>query len=120
VESAIVPASPLVEDLLAALEAGKPALFTADDCRVIANEITTVRGYLKDVPAIVRERDALKAAVDRVRALHTLDGHGPVYAESGPVDVDVWCDGCQAGASLNDDGRCPTLAALEGEASSDA
>jgi hypothetical protein len=59
------------------------------------------------------ERDELKAAVERVRALHTIDGHGPGWAGSDPVDAHAWCEGCEAGG-LDDDGQCPTLAALEG------
>jgi hypothetical protein len=57
----------------------------------------------------------LEAALDRVRALHTIDGHGPGWAGSDPVDAHAWCEGCEAGG-LDDDGQCPTLAVLDGQA----
>lgn len=65
------------------------------------------------------ERDELKAAVERVRELHTIDGHGPIHAGGETFDGDAWCEGCEAGG-LDDDGRCPTLTALEGQVPADA
>lgn len=115
-------ASHRIDDLLAALSAGQPATFTADQCRVIANEVTTGQEYLRDVPKALLdltdravraeiERDELKAAIGRVRELHTLDGHGPIAAGGDTIDGDAWCE---AGCHLDDDSRCPTLLALEG------
>lgn len=81
-------ASLRIDDLLTALSAGQPATFTADQCRVTASETTTGQEYLRDVPKALLdltdravraeiERDVLRAAIDRVRDLHTLAGPRP-------------------------------------------
>lgn len=68
---------------------------------------------LRHLPHALAELRAVRATLDRVRTLHSMDGHGPYWAGTEPMDGDAWCE---AGCHLDDDGRCPTLAALDDEA----
>lgn len=58
---------------------------------------------LQDLSVAVRQ-------LARIRDLHTLNGHGPGWAGTEPIDADAWCEGC---VGLDDDGRCPTTAILD-------
>ena len=75
-----------------------------------------IESRLAEVPALLAERDALAAKVERVRALHASSG----TAESQGYDAEgeygliaPYCTGCEASDEYATAWPCPTIRALD-------
>ena len=75
-----------------------------------------IESRLAEVPALLAERDALAAKVERVRALHASSG----TAESQGYDAEgeygliaPYCTGCEASDEYATTWPCPTIRALD-------
>lgn len=93
-----------LRQLLAEFRETKPGRATAAPFAALVDALLTHADALLDAAA---ERDALAAAVERVRALHWIDDDD---------DSGKWCGYCQSdfdAAQADDWWPCPTICALD-------
>ena len=74
-----------------------------------------IESRLAEVPALLAERDALAAKVERVRALHASSGtaESQGYTEGEYGLIAPYCTGCEASDEYATAWPCPTIRALD-------
>ena len=75
-----------------------------------------IESRLAEVPALLAERDALAAKVERVRALHASSGTAESQGYDGEGEYGLiapYCTGCEASDEYATAWPCPTIRALD-------